>query len=80
MIVLLICLYLIKSWFSHKRIHQLEIKLMSVLKDDYIAFAKSQSHLPKIDILNALRQQFPELSLTQAVKIYNWAGLDSSNK
>lgn len=73
MIFLLICLYLVKAWMNHKRIRQLEDKLMSVLQDEYIAFAKGQLHLSKIDFIKSLRQRFPELSLVQAVQVYELA-------
>lgn len=73
MIFLLICLYLVKAWMNHKRIRQLEDKLMSVLQDEYITFAKGQLHLSKIDFIKSLRQRFPELSLVQAVQVYELA-------
>lgn len=73
MIFLLICLYLVKAWMNHKRIRQLEDKLMSVLQDEYVAFAKGQLYLSKINFIKSLRQRFPELSLVQAVQVYELA-------
>lgn len=78
-IFILICLYLVKAWLNHKRIRQLENKLMSVLKDDYISFAKGQLHLPKMQFIKTLRQQFPELSMLQALQIYEWTILANRN-
>lgn len=75
MIFLLICLLLAKEWQYTKRIKQLENRLMTLLQADYVTFAKSQLHLSKVDFINALRQHFPELSLRQAVQVY-----ESTNK
>lgn len=56
---------------TNSRIKLLESKLMQTHKHEYIAFAKTQTNLDKVAVIKSLRQQFPELSLIQAVEIYN---------
>lgn len=79
MIFLLICLFLIKEWLNGKRIKQLENRLMDALKDEYIAFVKPLLQQPKVEVIKNLRQHYPELSLVNAVKIYELANKEHNH-
>lgn len=68
--VLILSVYCLSN---NKRIKLLESKLMEARKHEYIAFAKTQANLDKVAVIKSLRQQFPELSLIQAVEIYNFS-------
>lgn len=62
-----------------RRIALLENKLMHYALPTYLSFAKRQSHLEKVMAIKAIREQFEELSLLQAVKIYEMAIKESSS-
>lgn len=56
-----------------QRINLLEDKLMQYATSTYLSFAKNQLHLEKVVVIKSIREQFKELSLMQAVKIYETA-------
>lgn len=46
---------------------------------DFVAFAKTQLHLPKVKAIKAIRQEFPHLELVQALAVYELANKENSN-
>lgn len=47
--------------------------------DDFIAFAKTQSQLPKVKSIKAIRTEFTHLSLVHALEIYELANENNQN-
>ncbi len=62
-----------QNFRQKKALHQLQEELFHLKKETYIAFAKTQQHLEKIQALKAIRQKFNELSLLYALKVYELA-------
>ncbi len=62
-----------QNFRQKKALHQLQEELFHLKKETYIAFAKTQQHLEKIQVLKAIRQKFNELSLLYALKVYELA-------
>lgn len=63
-------LILLQNFSYKKRIRKLEDNLFVLKKDEWLPFAKAQLHLPKIQAIKQIRQQYPELSLQQAMQLY----------
>lgn len=66
-------------WLLKQRMTLLEDKLMQYGSATYLNFAKTQLHLEKVAAIKAIRQQFRELSLVQAVNIYEMAVKEAGN-
>lgn len=63
-------LILIQNFTQKTRIRKLEDALFVYKQQEWLEYAKSQSHLPQVKAIKAIRTKFPEISLRQAVQLY----------
>lgn len=47
---------------------------------DFVAFAKTQRHLPKVEAIKQIRMQFRHLQLIEALAVYQLAIKDDENQ
>lgn len=77
-LAVLIILLIVFTIFLVFGIQQPKSKLAEVYTpehiDDFVDFAKTQLHLPKVEAIKAIRMAFSHLSLMQAVEVYELAG------
>lgn len=66
-------LLLFQNFTQKSRIRKLEDEIFRLKQHEWLPFARTQSHLPMAQSIKAIRTQFPELSLRQAIQLYTIA-------
>ena len=66
-------LLLIQNFNHKRRIRTLEDEIFRLKQHEWLPFARTQAHLPMAQSVKAIRTQFPELSLRQALQLYTIA-------
>ncbi|MDO4427595.1 MAG: hypothetical protein Q4B88_05640 [Moraxella sp.] len=80
MVVIVVGVYLI--WLFKSMFETIDNPLEKYKPEhiaDFVAFAKTQLHLPKVKSIKAIRQEFRHLSLMEAVEIYELANKENNN-